>query len=108
MAVTDDSFNGWSNYPTWAVNLWLGNDEDSYRLCARLTEVCWEEAIATESFSKKERAIILLADELKQLLHERNPLTGNANVYADLLEASLGKVNWRELALALIEVNEEQ
>ena len=23
-------YNGWSNYETWAVNLWLDNDQYSY------------------------------------------------------------------------------
>ena len=22
-----EGYNGWRNYPTWAVNLWLSNDE---------------------------------------------------------------------------------
>jgi hypothetical protein len=25
------SYNGWTNYETWAVSLWLGNEESSYR-----------------------------------------------------------------------------
>ena len=31
----DTEYNGWTNYPTWAVNLWLCNDEG---LDATLTE----------------------------------------------------------------------
>lgn len=26
-----DEYNGWANYETWAVSLWLDNDERSYR-----------------------------------------------------------------------------
>ena len=28
---TEDGYNGWRNYPTWAVNLWLSNDEPTDR-----------------------------------------------------------------------------
>lgn len=35
-AVEDTTYNGWKNYPTWCVNLWLSNDEGLYNetLCS--------------------------------------------------------------------------
>lgn len=28
--MSEATFNGWTNHPTWAANLWLSNDEHTY------------------------------------------------------------------------------
>lgn len=103
MTETDSSYNGWSNYETWVVNLWLGNDEGSYNKCRSLTQRCLEEAVADGVFNRKERACFQLANELKEMIEAANPLANEASVYSDLLNASLGETNWREIANALLE-----
>jgi hypothetical protein len=100
---SDSSYNGWSNYETWVVNLWLGNEEDSYSTCRSLALRCVEESVADNVFSRKERACYQLANELRELIEDRNPLASEANVYADLLNASLGEVNWQEIANSYLE-----
>jgi len=27
----NETYNGWTNYQTWAVKLWMDNDEGAYR-----------------------------------------------------------------------------
>ena len=33
--IEDTTYNGWTNYETWNVALWLGNDEGMYSLARR-------------------------------------------------------------------------
>jgi hypothetical protein len=36
MAMTaNNEYQGWTNYPTWAVNLWVNNDYDVYHYLNR-------------------------------------------------------------------------
>lgn len=80
-------YNGWANYETWAVNLWLGNEEWSSRY--------WEEQ--TRSFSRDERAAFRLADQIEEEVTEAAPDLG-CTLYADLLSAALCEVDWAEIA----------
>lgn len=102
MTEPDSSYNGWSNYETWIVNLWLGNDEGSYNTCRSLAQRCFEEAVADQVLSRKERACYQLAKELKEMIEDGNPLASEASVYADLINASLSEVNWKEVANSLL------
>ncbi len=43
--TTDETYNGWTNYETWNVALWLGNDEGMYRLARRKSS--YDELIPT-------------------------------------------------------------
>lgn len=95
-------YNGWTNYETWAVKLWLDNEEPAYRYWLERTTEHFNNAKADNYFTHKERATISLADELKDQITEtdRPELQG---VYADLLGAALSEVNWYEIAKAMIE-----
>jgi hypothetical protein len=33
MTATSTRFNGWANYETWNVSLWIQNDYETYRKC---------------------------------------------------------------------------
>ena len=40
--MVDKGYNGWSNYETWNVKLWIDNDEGSYEMWRERTRECWE------------------------------------------------------------------
>jgi hypothetical protein len=95
------TYEGWTNYETWAVNLWLSNDEGSYDYVLGLA--C--EALDDEDVP---RALEALAVELKEDLSENSPLAGEASVYSDLLGAALDRVEWREIADHWIRAADEE
>ena len=36
--IEETRFNGWKNYETWNISLWLQNDENLYSLCKEWVE----------------------------------------------------------------------
>lgn len=107
--MSDGKYNGWTNYETWVVNMWMDNCEGSYdywREVAR--EISNNLEDPTNSLTKMDEAIYLLADRLKNdheeakdEILERLELT--ASLWADLLGAALSEANWREIAEHLLE-----
>lgn len=93
------TYNGWSNYETWVVNLWLSNEEGSYRYWTDRTR----ELIAECADEADDRsALTRLARELKESVHEECA-TPKANLAADLMNAALGEVDWCEIARSRID-----
>jgi hypothetical protein len=80
---------GWTNYATLCVHLWLTNDGATYHHCCSLAAAC-----QTEKF--------LLSDRLKEFVEELNPLRDQANVFSDMLSATISEVDWHEVAQAFL------
>ena len=102
MTTESKKYNGWTNYETWNVKLWMDNDQGSYNHFNELAQDCYDNAEAEKSFTRDERATLDLADALKDEFQEACPDLG-ASCWADLLLAALGEVNWYEIAEHLIE-----
>src|SRR5439155_23562107 len=85
-------YNGWTNYETWAVKLWMDNEEPSYRYWQERTREAFEQAQTEEAFYEGEtatdRARRALAEALKEE-HEENAPDLGATVWADLFNAAL-------------------
>jgi len=86
--MSDKTYNGWSNYETWAVKLWIDNEQSSQEY--------WLER------AKEETTPYELARALKDEFNEANPIQ-TASVYSDLMSAALSGVDWLEIANSLLE-----
>lgn len=102
------AYNGWKNYETWNVALWIDNDQGSYSQRQEMTQDAWKNAEASKTFTKIEQAKIDLADALKEWIEDQNPLAEEASMFTDLLNAALSEVDWYEMAENFLEDVEKE
>jgi hypothetical protein len=106
MHTTSTTHEGWTNFETWAVNLWINNDRGSYEHYRELAEIALEDTV--ESYEGKldktarEEATGLLAQRVRGEVEAAAPELG-ATLYSDLLNAALSKVDWLEIAEDLLD-----
>lgn len=80
-------YNGYTNYQTWNIALWIDNDQGLHEMCKDMERLDDVRALATW---------------LKEyFIDEINPLADQANTYADLLGHALASVDWYEVAEAV-------
>ena len=80
----DKKYNGWTNYETWIVNLWLSNDQGTDELMIDM--------------AKHSKDVYSLMEEIKDLIEELNPLKDNADLFSDLLNGAISECNFYEIA----------
>ena len=107
-------YNGWYNYETWNLKLWLDNDEGTYNMVQEKAKALIKKyegdhiedaATELEKFSKVDSD---LADWLKEYTLENMPEL-KASFYSDVLSASIREVNFHEIAKHICDdiLNEE-
>ena len=97
------TYEGWTNYETWAVKLWLDSEAYTYHLWRDRALALRDEALTYENefMDEGRRRVWQLAEELSEWHEEQLPeLQGFA---ADLLNRGFGAVNFLEIAQSLIE-----
>lgn len=102
----ENRYNGWTNYETWAVSLWIDNEHASQAYWHQEAKRAIRESVHCETvrggiWTSEEAARFHLAKQLKDEITDAGPDIG-ATVYTDLLQAALDSVNWQEIADNLI------
>src|SRR5215207_9228843 len=106
-AAAGRGYNGWSNYETWAVALWLGNEEVSYRFWMAVARGVKMDAprshyVRELRMTEDEAAEVELAKEIKASVEANAPDFG-ASVYTDLLNGAISEVDWLSVAKNVLE-----
>lgn len=105
---TDRPYNGWSNYKTWATDLWVTNDQEGYDAAYAAMNHGGADAL---------RAYVLALPDIRQALQGSVPESGlAADLYEDeqrnaretrncarIMRDALDKINWQEIIEALRE-----
>lgn len=97
---TTERYNGWSNYQTWNVKLWIDNEEGSYNYWREAAQECWD-ATDEDSDDRESEAQYSLAKRLESEYRESMPDV--RGTWSDLLGSALSAVDWHEIAAAMIE-----
>jgi hypothetical protein len=88
MSNPDRGYQGWTNYETWLVALWLQNDEALYESAMDALRIDHED----------DRPDVQLKDFVEELAQE-----GIEGFQLDLINAALAEVNWSEIAQSFAE-----
>ncbi|MEA1997712.1 MAG: hypothetical protein U9N61_00090 [Euryarchaeota archaeon] len=94
MTNEEEGYNGWTNYETWDVALWINNDQGTQEHFHELTREVIKE-------SDKDTQIAELAEVLQDQIDEDAPEL-EASMYSDLLTSAISTVDYYELAESLI------
>jgi hypothetical protein len=80
----NSDYQGWKNYETWCIALWLDNDQGDQEMVKE-----WTSQVSNESE---------LADMIKSFVEENNPLNDSSTMYTDLLQSAIDEADYYEIA----------
>lgn len=101
--MRDQTYNGWTNYETWVVNLWIDNEQGDQEYWREQAQ----EALDGQDGSVED-AVDRLEDQLQDWFLEARGECKTPGVFGDLLQSALSEVNWRELARHYVDAAKEE
>jgi hypothetical protein len=112
MRNTDDrTYNGWTNYETWLVALWIGDEPTSDDEWQKVAKKYLAKAMLPRDLSRGDRPTngeqVIASRNTAQALQDhfrdsevRPELKG---IWAAMLDATMNEVNWSEIATRMVE-----
>jgi hypothetical protein len=108
-SMSETGYNGWQNYETWCVGLWIDNDEGTQERAREITREAQREGrthvnVRQGIWTVERATVYVLADALKGWVRDEPEDEGGllpdlgATLAADLLGAALDEVDWQEIA----------
>jgi hypothetical protein len=92
--MSDNDYNGWANYETWNVNLWIQNDEGLYNfILDGITGLLDDHDNDWQNISET---------ELKELVHD----AFGGHKTPDGVSLMHREIDWSEISDALLEMAE--
>ncbi len=84
-----EGYNGFRNFATWQVSVWLDNSE----------ELLWRFQQIGVSLENSDD----LSEWLEAYFEALNPVEGSGDLYSDLMQNMLSQVDWERLAERILD-----
>lgn len=101
-------YNGWRNYETWCVNLWIDNEQALYEERRERVQAIIRDNVTDNGVLDRDAAVGEVATWLKVWISDEIPenyfpdtvdkTLRDGAMYGDLLGAALSEVDWHEIA----------
>lgn len=87
--------NGFKNYETFAVSVWIDNDRDLYDM-------------VQEELVNADMDVSILARRLEEIFRDNDNVDNLGGLYHDLLTNALNNADWLEVATKIIEAHDNE
>ncbi len=104
--MKDTTYNGWTNYQTWVWKLWIDNEQSTYEYWReQVFDVIETAEIEFDFESIADARVRELAERLTFNMDSMAEefMAGQSGPFADILNAGLGQINFREIAKSMLE-----
>lgn len=91
-------YEGWKNHATWAVALWIDNDQGLNEMVLEMAREAKENNPTDSDENSYSEAVVSLSDSIKEFVEQENPVADEATMWSDLMAGALSDVEWREIA----------